>query len=339
MASARGVSWARLRVIVVSAAALAILSVLVYLLTGGTLLTEKATLYLLIPDATGLEPGSAVRVNGIAVGKVDSVALSGSNEPNRIVRLVMKLENDKLSDIPVDSTAQIGAEGVQGDRFVDITQGRAPAHIRANSEIMYKSAPELVKTLDLQQFTQQLRLVDATITDIEQGKGRVGEFVVGTEMYEDLRKALADVDKSFRQAVSATGNVGGLLRTDQWYRQMRDPVMELDSRLARIQSGQGSLGRLLRDDGQYNRLREQAASLRKSIGDFRKEPFLTSDELYLSWNRGFGSLIQRVDGIDSSPMFRTSETYDNLNGFLHDLRTTVHDFRESPQKFMRLKLF
>src|SRR5579871_1716365 len=97
---ARGVTWARFRVTVVAITALAILSVLVYLLTGGTLLTEKITLYLYIPDATGLDSSSLVRVNGIDVGKVDKVDLSGSSEPNRVVRLTLKIENEKLADIP-----------------------------------------------------------------------------------------------------------------------------------------------------------------------------------------------------------------------------------------------
>src|SRR5579872_2275163 len=125
MPSARAITWARMRVAVVAIAAAAILAVVVYLLTGGTLLVEKATLYLYLPDATGLDPGSAVRVNGIGVGKVDAVDLSGSNQPDRVVRLILKIERTHLPDIPVDSTAQISSEGVTGDKYVDVTQGRS----------------------------------------------------------------------------------------------------------------------------------------------------------------------------------------------------------------------
>jgi len=328
-----------LRVTVVAVAAAAILAALVYLLTGGTLLVEKATLYLYIDDATGVEPGSAVRVNGIGVGKVDHVALSGSDQPNRIIRLSLKVERNHLIDIPADSTAQISSDGVTGDRYVDVTQGRSPGRIRAGNEITFKPAPELTKTLDLQQFTKQLRSMDATLTDIEQGKGLVGEFVVGTDMYTQTRKALADIDRSFREAVSATASTGHMVRTDELYHKIRDPLIELDDRLARIQSGQGQMGRLLRDDRQYTQLRDQAANLRKSIGDFRGQAFFATDDLYNSWTRGLGSLVGQVDRINTSSAFSNSAGYENLNGTLREWRNSIHEFRTSPGKFMRINLF
>lgn len=339
MPHARGAVWARFRVTVVAVVAIAILSVFVYLLTGGTLLQQKVTLYLLIPDATGLERGSAVRVNGTNVGKVGAVALSGSNEPNRIVRLTLSVEREHLRDIPVDSFAEISTDGAVGDRYVDVTQGKGVARIRPEAEISYKAQPELLKNIDLQQLVQQLRTVDATLTDIEQGKTLVGQLVVGTEMYNDMRKSLAELDRGFREATNATSAIGRLLTTDQVYRQISDPLVEIDDRLGRIQAGQGQFGRLLREDGQYTQLRDQAVSLRRSIADFRAQKFMASDETYAGWNRALGALIQQVDQINTSSAFNSSLAYDNLTGSARELRNSVHDFRRDPRKFMRIKLF
>jgi len=324
---------------VIAVAAAAILGVLVYLLTGGTIFVEKATLYLYIPDATGIEAGSAVRVNGIGVGKVDRVALSGSDQLDRTIRLVLKIERENMRDIPADSTAQISTEGVTGDKYVDVTQGTNPARIPAGAEITYRSAPELLKTIDVQQFTKQLRLADATLTNIEQGRGFVGQFVIGTEMYDQTRKALQDIEREFRQGVSVTGSAGHILRTDELYRQMRDPFVNLDQKLERIQSGQGPMGQLLRDDKKYAQLQDQAGRLRKSIADLRAQPLFTSDQLYVSWTGEIASLAGRVDQINSGPMFSNSMIYDNVNGFLHEMRTTIHEFRTDPQKFLRFGMF
>src|SRR3982074_725952 len=103
MPSPQRVNWARFRVSAVCFAALTILGTLIYLLTGGTLLERKAELYLYIPDATGLGDGSPVRVDGIDVGKVSSVGLSGSTQPDRVIRVVLKIERKQLVKIPVDS--------------------------------------------------------------------------------------------------------------------------------------------------------------------------------------------------------------------------------------------
>lgn len=339
MPHARGVLVARFRVTVVAVAALVIVALIVYLLTGGTLLQEKVTLYLFIPDATGVEAGSAVRVNGTGVGKVFEVALSGSNIPARVIRLTLKVEREHLRDIPSNSTAQISAETAVGDKYVDITQGNSAVSVAPGGEILFRTEPALVKTLDLQQFTQRLRDIDATLADIQQGKTPVGELVVGEQIYKDLRKDLVDADRAFREATNAASPAGQLLYTDHVYRRISDPLARLDDRLARIGAGQGDYGRLLREDGQYVHLQQQAASLRQSIADLRGQQFLATDELYVSWNRELGSLIRRVDEVNTSDLFSTSLEYDNLAGFAGRLRDSLRDFRQNPRKFLRIQLF
>src|SRR5271157_6640767 len=141
MPSPRQIRWAKFRVLTVSAAAVVILAILAYLLTGGTLLTEKATMYLYIPDATGLGSGAPVRVDGIGVGKVRSVSLSGSNQPNRIVKVTMTVERGRLASIPDDSTAQLASETMIGDKFVDITSGTSTHYVLPGGEIGFKGSP------------------------------------------------------------------------------------------------------------------------------------------------------------------------------------------------------
>jgi phospholipid/cholesterol/gamma-HCH transport system substrate-binding protein len=137
MPSAARVSWAKFRVFIVSLAALVILSTLAALLTGGRLLQPKATLYLYVPDVTGLGQDSPVRVDGIDVGKVERVQLSGSNDPNRVVKITMTVERARLATIPADSYAELSTDSLIGDRYVDVTSGRATRSIAPGAEITY----------------------------------------------------------------------------------------------------------------------------------------------------------------------------------------------------------
>jgi phospholipid/cholesterol/gamma-HCH transport system substrate-binding protein len=339
MPSARQIRWAKFRVFTVSAAAVVILSILAYLLTGGSVLTQKATMYLYIPDATGLGPGAPVRVDGIGVGKVRLVALSGSSQPNRIVKVTLTVERDRLASIPDDSTAQIASETMIGDQFVDISSGTSRHFVSAGGEIVFKGSPDLLKTLDIRQFEKQLKIVSALLDDIEQGRGELGQFVEGDQMYSDLRKRFAQIEGGIRAAASTTSNVGRELHTDLLYQQISQPLIELDRSLARLQSGQGSAGQLLRDSAQYEKLRSDMEDLRRSIADLRAAEFIQSDSLYTDWNRRVLSLIESVDAFNRSPAMATTQVYDNLNGFAHELQTTMRDFRQNPRKYMRLKLF
>ena len=339
MPSARRVNWAKFRVSVVCFAAAVILVVLFYLLTGGTLFEEKAALFLYLPDATGLDQGSPVRVDGIGVGKVRSVALSGSNQPDRVIRVVLTVARDYLASIPADSYAQLSSDSLIGDKFVDITSGRAAVSMRRDAELTFKAQADMMKSLDLVQFAQQLRVVDALITDIEQGRGRVGQFVLGEDVYRELTQKVADLHKGLQEATSKTTAFGQALYTDALYRKVADPVAAFDQSLARLQSGQGPLGRLLKDPAQYEQFRSGAEDLRRAIGGLRSSELMQSDAMYDQWVRSLISLIRGVDDFNAGPLLTSRQPYDSYNGMARELRDTLRDLRSDPRKYLRLKLF
>ena len=337
MRSRQRVHWAQLRVGFVSAVALLIFGVLLYLLTGNALFTEKTVLYLYVPDATGVAQGSPVRVDGIDVGKVGDVGLSGSTDPKRVVRLTLTIDRNALAMIPTASYAELGTESPVGDKFIDITSaGRGPMTPR--SEIPYKVPTDLFKTLDFEQFAVNLRQMDAILTDIETGKSRVGQFVMGTELYSDIRKRIADVEKSITTAANTATEFGQELYTDRLYRRLTAPIVELDQSLARLQSGQG-MGQYLVDNAQYEQALTTVRDLRASIVSMRQLPIVQSDTLYTDVARTVTSLSRQVDAINAGPLFAAPQTYESLNGSLRELQKTLKDFRENPQKYLRLKVF
>ena len=329
------VRWAKFRVAAVTAVAVVIMGVLVYLLSGGTLFTPKAEIYLYIPDATGLAEDSPVRVDGIPVGAVDSVALSGTNDPKRIVKLVLRVAVDRLQGIPADSTAQISVENFIGDRYVDITSGTSPTSVRHGGEIAYQTQTDFAKSLDLPQLEQQLRQVDAVLTDIEQGRSPLGQFILGDQFYRDLRLRFGELERTVREAVSTTTAIGQVVYSDQMIRRVSAPLQELDRTLGAIQSGQG-MGQYLRDTAAHDALLAQIADVHRAITDLTASDFFRSDQMYTDWNRAITGFIRSVDDVNSQPMFTTTIEYDNLNGFATELQHTISDFRHNPKKYLRL---
>jgi len=323
----------------VSAVALLILSTLIYLLTGGTLLEKKVTLYVYIDDATGLSNESPVRVDGIDAGTVQTVELTGSTNPVRIVRVTITVGRDKLASISTDSQTQISTDTLVGDKFVDITSGTAAGHIKPFGELNFKSQPDMMRTIDLAAFERQLRIVDATLSDIETGASPLGQFILTDTVYMSLRKKFIELQGTIRKATEAASFAGSLIYTDALYRKMQDPFVQLDQTLARLQSGQGELGKFLRDPAQYEQARAEMRDLRKSIGDVQSASFISTDDMYTDWNRTLSGLIQKVDEVIAMPMFSSSEMFDNITGAASEMRKTVKDFRENPQKYLRLKIF
>jgi len=333
------VNWARFRVTALTLVALSILTVLFSLLTGGTLLETKTGLYLFVPDSTGIGSGSPVRVDGIDVGQVDRAELSGDTRPGRVVKVSIRVSRRWLASIPADSSAQLSADTLIGDKFVDIASGPSRTPIQPNGEIRYKEKADVLQRLDLQQFQKQLRAVDAQISDIEHGRGPVGVFFQGTGMYDEWRKLLRVAQNGVHAIAAREGKLGHAVYTDKEYQALRGLIAGLDQSLARLQSGQGDLGRLLRDDAQYQQLIASVADLERSIGRIQAGPWFQSDTDYQGWSRGLNGVLRTVDDFNATPMLATSQVYDNLNGMTRQLQSTMRDFRLNPRKYLRLKVF
>jgi phospholipid/cholesterol/gamma-HCH transport system substrate-binding protein len=339
MPSARRVRWAKFRVTSVSLVALLILTTLFYLLTGGTLLEKKVTLYLYVRDATGLSHDSPVRVDGIDAGKVSRVSFSGSNNPLRIVKVTLTVGREHLAAISTDSMTQISADTLVGDKFVDIVSGKAAAHIAPFGELNFKDQPDMMRTIDLVDFERQLRIVDATLSDIEKGANPLGQFILTDTVFVNLRKKFIELQGAIRTAKLTTSFAGSVIYTDALYRKMREPLVQLDQTLARLQAGQGGLGKFLRNPAQYEQARAELRDLRKSVAGVQSAEFVSSDGMYAGWNHTLSGVIQKVDEVNAMPMFSSSEIFDNLNGAAAQMRNTVKDFRENPRKYLRLKIF
>ena len=339
MPSARRVSWAKFRVAVVGAVAALIFLTLAYLMTGGSVFQEESTIYLYVPDATGLAVKSPVRVDGIDVGEVSAVEFARAGNPNRVVRLGLRIERGRLESMTPDSYAEIGSDGIIGDQFVDVTSGTAEGHLQPGGELRFKPPSDIMKTVDIPQLEKQLRAVDAVLSDIERGRSELGQFIQGDQMYGDVLRRVEQIERAVRTAVSTTTSLGDALYTDRLYRQIRDPIEKLDRQLAVLQSGQGSGGALLRDNAEYESLMSTVRGLRESIQGVRESSFMASDELYVSWNRNVAALIQTVDHFNAEPTMETTSVYESLNGMAEEWRKTLADFREHPQKYLRLKMY
>ncbi len=283
MPSPEQVNWAKLRSSAVILAGLLILGTLAYLLTGGSFMEPKAQIYIYLPDATGVSKGSPVRVDGIGVGKVSRVELSGSNEPNRVVKVTMTIERDRLPSITDDSTAEPASDTLVGDKFIDVTSGKGAGHILPGGEIQFKSSGELMSRLDLTQFQQQMHLIEVLLDDIELGRSPLGAFIKGEAIYDDLLRKVTQLQRGIHVAADTTTAVGQALYTDTLYRQITEPLRELDQNLARLQAGQGSGGVLLRDTRQYEQALAQVAELRRSIRDLHGSEMMTQDRAYNDW--------------------------------------------------------
>jgi phospholipid/cholesterol/gamma-HCH transport system substrate-binding protein len=344
MPSPQKLRWAKLRIFVVAVSALSVLSVLTYLLSGGTWLKAKAYLTTYIPDSTGLEPGADVLLNGVKIGRVESVQLTRLQDRNRIVEVRLKIEEVFLPYIPEDSVTTIDSANLLGDEYININMGRSPQPVRAGGQLRFPPPSNLMQNIDLRQFEAQLRTIDHIIQDIQAGKGPLGQFVMSDDLYRQFLDGVDKVEKELRAATGSQSQLGQVLYNATMHDNLSASLRQLDDRLAQLQAN-----RLLRDTTQYDQIRDQIAQVRRTLADLNAGKgaggeFLKSDAAYVEWNRRLAAWIENVDALNSGEgsmgqMLSNAQTYESLNGALRDLQSTMKEFREDPQKFLRLKIF
>ncbi|MEO8025547.1 MAG: MlaD family protein [Bryobacteraceae bacterium] len=354
MASENKATWAMLRVGLMALVALAILGVLVFYLTGDKgFFRSKSDVFTYMDDSAALTAGSPVRLNGILVGTVTKVELSGSNEQRRIVRVDMKIEDNYFPAIPVDSTAAISAENLLGTKFINIKKGHSTATVHPGGEIAS------LDTTGFDDVVQQgyalltslqgiLKRVDAIVATVEVGKGTIGKLLVDETLYGKVLSIADEGQKIVVALNSGKGTIGKLIYDDAVLTDVRNLMGRFDTLMVGLQHGEGTAGKLLKDPALYDDMRKTIGDVRQILADLNAGKgsagkILKSDELHNQIVATMGRLDVILDKVNSGQgtigqLLVNPSLYDSLNGFTRESHELIKDFRANPKKFLRIKL-
>jgi phospholipid/cholesterol/gamma-HCH transport system substrate-binding protein len=335
---------AQMRAAIVILAAAGMAFTLMYLLTGGgtQFFSPHTTLTTFVPDAAGLVKGSEVRLSGIPIGNVRDVSVSGLIDPQRIVRVDMKVDTRFLPNIPSDSQTTIAADTLIGDQFVSIDEGKSPVPIGENATLASETAADSIDQADLiQALRDELTQADAIITQMSSPDTQLGAFVYGSKEYDELLRQVTSFQRAMHSFIGPDSMVGQALFSDTLYNDIRRNIDGVDKTLDSIQRGEGTAGHLFASDEQYNDLLRQFHDLRTSLAKANKG--MGDDAAY----RNIQALLAKTDAAiaainagegSAGRLMRDQQLYESLNESLQNMRKLLEDLKAHPQKYLRYKL-
>jgi phospholipid/cholesterol/gamma-HCH transport system substrate-binding protein len=358
MPQRKKVTWSQLRVGLLAMVAMSILGYLIFLLTGEHgLFRSRTYVYTYMGDAAALTRGAPVMVNGISVGQVRDVALSGSNDPLRIVKISMEVDSNFLGAIPVDSKAQVSAANLLGTKFINIKKGVSPQTVQPGAEI-----PSL-DTTGFDDVVQQgysalasldgiLKKADGILATVEVGQGTIGKLLVDETLYNKVL-AIANEAQKMTKSVTDTinsdqGTIGKLLHEDKLYQEVRGTVARMNNLMDGLDQGQGSAGKFLKDPALYDDAVKTVSDVRRLLADVDQGKgtigkLLKNDELHNQIKGTIARLDTLLDKINSGQgtlgqLVANPALYESLDGTTRELHGLLKDFRSNPKKFLRIKL-
>jgi phospholipid/cholesterol/gamma-HCH transport system substrate-binding protein len=342
----------RLRVVAVIAAGACISFVLMYLLVGGggDFFARRTTLTTYMPDAAGIAVGDEVRLNGIRIGKIQKVALSGMLEPRRAVRTEMRVLIRYLKDIPQDSETDVGADTLVGYKFLAIAVGKSSIPVGEDGVLQSEPVKEAVDRANLMDTLQNnLVQVDHILADLSSPDTETGKLFVSDQLYDTVLSRVGGFDTALHTVLTPQSEFGKALYSPEFYNSMHGLAGQFDNMLASIQNGEGAAGHLFASDEQYNEFLRELTGLRSSLADanagkgkwgdmlqddasYRQITHLLSDTdaLIASLNAGEGK---------GGRLLANAQLYESLNGSLRRMEAFLRDFRENPRKYLRVKPF
>jgi phospholipid/cholesterol/gamma-HCH transport system substrate-binding protein len=354
MASQARVHWAQLRTGVVAASGMVLLAILIFLLTGqSNFFGGNFHLLTYMEDSAGMVANDPVRVNGILVGYIGSIKLSGSRDPKKTVAIDMVIQQKYLDQIPEDSKSAISSANLLGSKFVNITKGSHPKHVEPGGEIQALPTQDIPQILAqssnlLDELQKIIGRADGLLAVVENGQGNVGKLIKDDSLYNHFDSTAAELEQLVKDVKNSNGTVSHLLYDDQLYNDIRKPIQRLDDMLAQVQSGKGTLGKTMYDSQVYDEAKATITEARKMLenlnaGKGTAGKVLTDDQIYTQLMLITQKVNTAIDKINSGQgtigqLMVNPQLYDAMTGATRELNALVKDVRADPKKFLRIKL-
>ena len=361
MPSASKTKWAQLKVGLMTIAALVILGALLWLMAGSQgFFQTTVNVYTYLDDSAAVSEGAPVRLNGILIGKVSQVGLSGVSEPNRVVRVTMEIGDEFPQVIPVDSEAAIAAENLLGTKYINIRKGKSAQAIQAGAEIRSLDTREFDDLVQqaypaLASLSAITKKIEGIVDQVESGKGSIGKLLVDETLYTNLSNIVAEANKLSKTLNSTEGTLGKLLHDDTLHNDVRGVIAKVDAVVDGLNRGEGTAGKFLKDPRIYDDTRQTIQETRQTVSQVRDllaglnrgegtaGKLLKSEELHAQVKETIGRLDSLLDKINSGQgtigqLLANPALYESLDGTAREMNGLMKDFRANPKKFLRIKL-
>ena len=251
--------------------------------------------------ADGLTPGSYVYTNGVKIGSVKSMSLTGSDS------VKVRMSFDLNVEIPKDSEAHLQSSGLLDEKAVVIRRGNSDENLEHNGYIkgyydggMLETFKEEGKELseDVSQSFQKLNtlLEELNTTFDKENQGKVDKSLTNLQTATDevatlLKRRRSELEQSISHAQQFMANMDtmstrnkarfdsvmvGLDRSiselEVLSRDLTKTNRQLQQVLTKINNGEGSLGKLVNDPGLYNNLENLSGEMSTLVKNINENP-------------------------------------------------------------------
>jgi phospholipid/cholesterol/gamma-HCH transport system substrate-binding protein len=286
---------------------------------------DRYTIVTLLPNVAGLRQGALVSLAGQRIGKVEEIQFIPLPRKRGGNHLLLKLEvGEAVKDqIRTDSRALVRAQGVLGDKFIDISPGSLQGRPLAAGDTIPSQM-----MMDIEQFlvkaSDAMDRANGIVTDLQQitgglvrGEGTMGALLRDDALYGRMIGATTELNTLLAQINRGDGALTRMIRDPELYQRMVSAATRVDSLGGLVLHGRGTLSQLLRSDSIYQGLAGMTTKADVAAGEFI-------------------TLMQKVNRADGTvnKMLTDPRLFDEFLKSVIDLQTMIQDVRQNPKKYV-----
>jgi len=274
-------------------------------LKSTSIFDDNLTLHAVYDDVGGLQPGTAVSINGKNVGTVNAVKFKDATGKLLVTFSVNRdLTFTKESKVELYDTGLIGGKGLR------INPSFEGAALVTGDYLETSTRASLSEVAD-QKLSPILEKFESALTDADSVMLNVNA-VLDSKAKKDLRQSISDLSTLMTDLKGAGGTLNKLLKNNE---------SKLDNSLTN-----------------FEKLTSNFAKLSDSLNKAGLGRTLASLEATVSKMNSLMARIEKGDGT-LGKMMKDDELYANLNSASRELDLLLQDFRLNPKRYVNVSVF
>jgi phospholipid/cholesterol/gamma-HCH transport system substrate-binding protein len=237
-------------------------------------------------DVQGLKAGAPIRMGGVDIGHVSSVAY-GQQAGDTTIYVALSVVKEEGERIKTDSVVKVAAKGLLGDKMIEITKG-TKASVKPHDVLQSEEPKDFLAKLD-----GMSDKADGALGDVK----RITEDLADERLQRDLRESIAGVNAILKQVNEGEGyphrfltdkgeaeRISHMLENlDRTSAELTQTLAEVRQVAARVQTGPGFAHDVIYADGvgkPAQQIGNAAQEVALTLKGVRESDSLMHDALY-----------------------------------------------------------
>jgi phospholipid/cholesterol/gamma-HCH transport system substrate-binding protein len=354
--SQKQLKWSQLKVGLTVVAGSIILAVLILLMTStGGILTHKIMLRSYFDNASGLQPGAVVRLQGVDIGSVTKVRVV-YDPSHRLtpVEITMRVSTRYHRNLRKDSITTLETAGVLGATYIDIDSALAKGpEVEDGDVLQTRETPQIEDVVRASQSTLQNldaleKRVDRILAFVESGQGSFGKLIYDPSLYNRLNSTVAQFQSLVADVANGKGSIGKAIVSDELYRNANDVISKANTLIEDLNAGKGTAGKFLKDPTLYNNANDTIANAKKITEDINAGKgalgLVTHDQEFADKLKNTTNKLSAItDRLNSGEgtigkLLQDESVYNNADKLLVESRDLIRAIRQNPKKYLTIHL-